>query len=197
MNFEKALSNLKDLCLCFNNNNVEYWISCGTLLGVIRESGLIKHDEDVDVCVNSKYLSSELVQSIKNFGFKIKSSYGRIDDGFELVIERFGEKIDIFFFYKNQDYWYHSVYANFSKENYDKYDYVFEPFELTTLEFDGFLYSIPKNPESVLEQQYGPNWRVPDKNWSYYKSPYNIRVLNKKFFTSDSKKDLKRLMSVN
>ena len=63
MNIEKALSNLKDLCLCFNNNSVEYWLSCGTLLGVIRDNSLIKHDNDVDVCVNSIFLNKEFVST--------------------------------------------------------------------------------------------------------------------------------------
>lgn len=195
MNIEKSLSNLKDICLCFNNNSVEYWLSCGTLLGVIRDNSLIKHDNDVDVCVNSICLNKELIQTILGFGFKIKNNYGRLDDGFELTIERFGEKLDIFFFYKKENYWYHSVYANFNNGVYKKYDYVFEPFNLTTIDFDNFEYSIPENPEYVLEQQYGKNWRIIDKNWSYYKSPYNIKEIDITFRKSDSNSDLKKLLS--
>lgn len=195
MNIEKALSNLKDLCLCFDNNNIEYWLSCGTLLGVIREGGLIKHDNDVDVCVNSIHLTGELIRQITNFGFKVKNTYGELQDGFEITIERFGEKIDIFFFYKKPNYWYHSVYANFSKGTYDKFDYVFLPFELTKIEFDGFQYSIPSNPEFVIEQQYGPDWKIPNKNWSYYKSPFNIKPIKGKCYSFDSKEDFKKLQS--
>lgn len=195
MNFEKALSNLKDLCLCLDNNQIEYWLCCGTLLGVIRDNSLIKHDNDVDICINIDHLDYNLIQSIQVFGFSIKSGYGLIKDGFELCLERFGEKIDIFFFYKNDNYWYHSVYTKIDKNYFGKFDYVFSPFSLTRIEFDNYHYSIPNNPEIVLEQQYGINWRKPDKNWLYYKSPKNIVDNGQKILRSESRRDLISILS--
>ena len=189
MNIELALNNLKDLSLCLNRSGVEYWLSCGTLLGVIRDGSLITHDTDVDICVNVDYLNGQLIRDIKGFGFNIIRHYGLISDGFEIRLERFGEKLDIFFFYK-KDTWYHSVF-----HSNVKYDYVYKPFSLTKIEFDNFLYPIPDPADYVLEQQYGPNWRVVDKNWSYWSSPYNLRTSGIKIYKSDSEKDYKKLLS--
>lgn len=34
-----------------NEHKINYWVDYGTLLGIIREGDIIKHDEDVDICL--------------------------------------------------------------------------------------------------------------------------------------------------
>ena len=38
----------------FNNNNIEYWVDFGTLLGIHREKDIIIGDNDCDICIWEK-----------------------------------------------------------------------------------------------------------------------------------------------
>jgi hypothetical protein len=59
MNKEIALNNLKQLDRIFRENNSEYWLSCGTLLGFYRDGDFIGHDTDTDICLNIDSLSTD------------------------------------------------------------------------------------------------------------------------------------------
>lgn len=193
MNKKIALQNLKDLDKIFRETNSEYWLSCGTLLGFYRENDFIGHDTDTDVCVNIQSLNSELLNTLTNNDFIIKHKFGRLRDGFEIALTRNGVKTDLFFFYKGKDKWYHSVYANFSRIDTVKYDYIFKPFELKETIFLGHSFITPKNIEEVIIQQYGENWREPIKEWSYYKSPKNVINTNIRVKRIDTENDFKKI----
>ena len=193
MNKNIALKNLIDLHEIFLKTKSEYWISSGTLLGFYRENDFIGHDKDTDVCVNINSLNLNLLKEIQKANFKVLVKHGRVNDGFELTLIRDGVRTDLFFFYKNKDRWYHSVYANHTSVDYLKYDYVFKPFNITTKKYLNHEFVVPENEEEVLIQQYGDNWKIPDKNWLYYKSPKNLVETGVRVLASDSEKDFKNI----
>lgn len=45
---------MKDVSEVFEANDVDYWLSFGTLLGAERNHGPIRHDDDLDICVNRR-----------------------------------------------------------------------------------------------------------------------------------------------
>ena len=48
----KLLLKMRDF---LNNNNIDYWLSYGTLLGAIREKNFLVHDtKDIDIGLNQK-----------------------------------------------------------------------------------------------------------------------------------------------
>lgn len=193
MNKEIALKNLKDLDKIFRETKTEYWLSCGTLLGFYRDGDFIGHDTDTDVCVSIKCLNKNLLDKLKNKGFSVIRSFGRIYDGFEIALTRGGVKTDLFFFYKTKNKWYHSVCANFTATDSIKYDYIFKPFSLKEKEYLGHTFFVPENEEDVIIQQYGENWRVPNKNWSYFTSPKNVVATGLRIKDVDCENDLKNI----
>lgn len=42
---------LHEVVKIFEKNNIVYWATCGTFLGAIRCKGIIKWDDDIDLCV--------------------------------------------------------------------------------------------------------------------------------------------------
>jgi hypothetical protein len=174
IHFDNGIRNLKELDRLFLKNGVEYWISCGTLLGFYRDGGFITHDTDIDLCVNAEHISKELLYEFVKNDFKIIKRFGTIEDGFQLSLYKRNIKVDIFFFYKNSDSGYHSVYSDFTATDYLKHDYVFSSFELVEKEFFGYMFSVPKDTEKYLIEQYGIDYTQKNKKWDYAKSPKNI-----------------------
>ena len=60
----------------FNENNINYWICHGTLLGIIRDRKLISWDHDIDIAV---WYKEGLHEKIKNLMrenlFELKEKY--------------------------------------------------------------------------------------------------------------------------
>jgi phosphorylcholine metabolism protein LicD len=175
---KEALDNLIELDKLFRELNVEYWLTCGTLLGFYRDNDFIAHDKDTDICVNSEHFNGYVLKRILSKGFKIHKCFGELEDGFEISFFRNGVKTDIFLFYKNEDKWYNSVYADFTSIDCLKFDYVYEPFEISENIFLGYSFKTPKNIEHFLKQQYGDNFMIPNKNWIWWKSPKNLKDTN-------------------
>src|SRR5690554_4847523 len=195
MNKNQAVENLKTIDSIFRELGVEYWLSNGTLLGVHRDNELIETDSNTDISVNVKTISKDMFQKIKKEGFSLVRFFGKLQDGFMVEIARKNEKTNLFFFYKEEDKWYHSVYKDIDGTESLKYDYVFEAFDLTEVEFKGHKFTIPKNTEDVLNQQYGDNWKTPIENWSATRSPENAIETGERFKSSESESDFESLMN--
>lgn len=49
---KKMLINLLyNTCCALNEENIEYWVDFGTLLGIYREGNPILYDNDIDICI--------------------------------------------------------------------------------------------------------------------------------------------------
>ena len=47
---------LKEIVYVLKDNDIPYYLDCGTLLGCIREKGFIEHDTDVDVATHVSWI---------------------------------------------------------------------------------------------------------------------------------------------
>lgn len=184
---KEALNNLIDLDRLFREIGVEYWLTCGTLLGFYRDGDFIGHDKDTDICVNSEHFNGYVLKRILSLGFRIVKCFGILEDGFEISLNRNGVKLDIFLFYKKEDRWYNSVYYDFTDTDCLKFDYIYEPFEISESMFLGYSFKAPKNIESWIISHYGDNYRVPNTKWLWWDSPRNINKTNIRFSYIDSK----------
>ena len=132
---------LQKVVKILNDNNIPYHLDCGTLLGCIRENGLMKKDSDIDVTTHlslwdklnaidfGKY---DLIRTRTYKGYPEKSSGNMI-----------------------------SVKTKFSNIYCDIYTNPAFP-QLDNIVLNGNNYSIPINSDLYLTQLYG-NWRVPSK----------------------------------
>lgn len=163
---------LKKLHYVFTENHVSYFFDYGTLLGLIREHGFIKHDDDIDLTIMPNTLSPYAVYEIlmRNgftflHGFKIENKIVEFT-----VLDANGLSVDIFFprkdengkFYGIDIFWdpakeYPSQLENTAVET----PYTL-PSKLATMTLHDVEVSIPEDYTKLLVEEFGSTWNIPD-----------------------------------
>lgn len=173
---EKDANNLiKTTISLFDKIGLRFALAYGTLLGAIRDHGLIKGDEDVDILIWEENILWNNLVFLYNKGFKVI----RVVRG-EYYSFRLNENsyIDVYVL-RNLKFspWQFTCY---SLSNY------YTPKKLFTgyhyIEFLGQKCLCPNNPEKLLEFWYGSDWRTPKKGHDFYyevKSAYYWHKLKK------------------
>ena len=147
-NKKAAYKILEDVSRLLKENNIFFWLSEGTALGVFRDNDLIDHDDDVDISFRSEYFNTfknKVIPELKNLGYTIcntSSVYIVYNDDITL-------DIDVLF--KN----------GMSIAKYWQPVKELEPHikDFYIKEFRGFKYNLPK--ESYYEYIYGKDYMIP------------------------------------
>jgi len=89
---------LKTACKLLKDNNINFWVCHGTLLGIIRENRLLPWDKDIDIAVWRHETDRDYVAAIfENAGYKQEFFFADVDS---LHFHNEGKNIDINFFKK-------------------------------------------------------------------------------------------------
>lgn len=179
----KSIDRINNLCKILNLLNQEYILHSGTLLGYVRNQQLIDYDNDIDFAVkintpkNIYEIQNQLETLKKQIDeYKICQTYWGQDNkscngtnnNIPVKILKIGTtelrsecvKIDLFPYweYNNKIYAWPAVLDGIPVEKF---------YPLTQIYFlDNNLY-INKNPELMLESNYGVNWMNPDPLWAF------------------------------
>lgn len=163
---------------------VKSFADFGTLLGLVREGALLKHDIDLDIGVilNEPADALRVRIAMERFGFKVWREYFLGDELVESSYRLFGIKVDLnyyrvddtgaktWLFYRDPD-------KKYGPRDRDVVEMRYSPIgDLVPLTVDGCDVWIPANAEQLLVEKYGPTWRVPDRNWLYWESPAATRL---------------------
>lgn len=159
---------------------IPFFFDMGTLLGVVREGRLLGHDMDVDVAVcsgdpeNIDFVKKTLIENgcFHQCRYEVEG-VGVAEDSFSINDIKF----DISYYYRDGD-------SDLCYLSYTRPEKVYEPCTMDVVElrcqhvgqlkmvfFKGKMITIPEDAEFYLEQRYGINWRIPDKNYIYWKGP--------------------------
>jgi GR25 family glycosyltransferase involved in LPS biosynthesis/mannosyltransferase OCH1-like enzyme len=164
--FLKTLFDMDDI---LSKNFQQYFLACGTVLGVIRENKFIEHDEDIDLGV----FASEYNQSVENEilkKFKLKHRLGDIQTGYEIsfIHPETDVSIDIFLHYKEKDYYWTPSFFGIcdnAKNKMCRWKYKINSIE--PIIFSNRILNIPSPIEEYLIDSYGKDWRI-SKQFSYH-----------------------------
>ena len=164
---------------------VEAFLAYGTLLGAVRQGGLIGHDSDADLGYVSDHshpvdvmLESFRVQRhLTALGFDTYRYSGiafRVDviegDGFRRGLDVFGGFIaEPVADQPPTLYLMGEIGAPFEREWI---------YPLTTATLEGRTFPVPGRPEKLLEATYGSGWRVPDPAYHFETPRATVRRLN-------------------
>ena len=166
-----------------------FFFDMGTLLGLVREGGILKHDLDIDATIlgcSTEESANELRDLFLSEGCLHR--YRITVDGIGIVEDTFiynGIKFDICYYYEDGDK--HLCYLGYKdpKVKYDDIAVVNSVVlacdkieKTTTIKIGKYSLNIPEEPEKYLVQRYGESWRVPDKGYVYWKGPSATTIPN-------------------
>ena len=170
---------LQHVYILLTAEEVTFFVDFGTLLGIIREGRFLGHDLDIDigVIIEDAHTREKVQRLLTNGGCELKKSFIYNGNVVEQSYTHSGIEFDICF-YENEAN--HSVCYLFyiaddsclmpGKLNVVKMRYTMIK-HVEKHEFEGITINVPENPERLLEEKYGIDWRIPNKNWVYWKTP--------------------------
>lgn len=165
-----------------------FFFDFGTLLGIVREGRIISHDMDMDVGVHIKDQNTigRIRKALISAGCK-HESVNYIDG--ELIGQdtfvKYGIEFDIYYYRDNGDIsevltLFRDPQKEYKGDLWDVVSLKSKPVLNTILyEFQGIQVNVPEFYEEHLVNRYGPNWRIPDKNYIYWNS-FSSTITNKK-----------------
>ena len=145
-----------------NDHNIFYWADYGTLLGIIRDGDIIKHDDDIDLSVLAsdwhkvkKIDFGENYKRITKKGDAIWDKVYRYENGNQVT------SCDLFYWRMDKA---RKVYREHLVYKYEKrkFDYVKYISEMDTVNVWGIDINIPKHVEDFLQMRYG-DWETVKK----------------------------------
>jgi glycerol-3-phosphate cytidylyltransferase len=151
------------------DRSLKPFLVSGTLLGAIRDNGLIKGDNDLDIGIMADDASSETVFNflVGNPSFRSVYNLGHLIQ----VTDNNSTVIDIFIHYREDGQVWHGTTVH---------KWVNTSFQLSEMELDSHTFLIPDNPRLYLDENYG-NWEKPVLFWDYaFDTPNHLFFSNKK-----------------
>lgn len=175
-NLIEAESLLKEVTQIFENNNIEYWLEGGTLLGIRRENRLLPWDNDLDISVHASQLNklNSLIKNLKNKGYRVRTRYfSETNDEFKRGDLRMIKIRNKHFFGLLKGKVCLDVFIKYSKENNTFWEIDNKtkcvPFrfyqKFKTVTFQNKEYTIPGDTDGYLTYRYG-EWQTPVKDWN-------------------------------
>ena len=160
LNQEICKENLLLFNETMNGNGVKYWLSEGTALGVVRDSGFISHDDDVDISFMYDYRQTFLknvLPILKSKGFVLVRSGNH---GNYIGLIRNGEKLDIDIV--QQDGQCTANRTSNTKFNTECNNLLKYLNNMRQIEFLGTTFTVPG--DDYLEYLYSSSWKIPKKS---------------------------------
>lgn len=151
-----------------------WWITYGTLLGLVREARLLPHDTDIDIAVLEGADVAAIKAAMLQHGFWLsreeQSPRGASKLKFMLGTEVL---VDLFFVRVESPLWSdHNLLGRHSLVRGTH-----PPVEVVTRELAGMRLRVPRDTEAYLTHLYGADWRQPAKAWVWYFSGANAELL--------------------
>lgn len=177
----------------------------GTLLGIYRENDFIQYDDDIDMLLDIKYLSDDLLISLKEHGFNFSNIFVASDfKGCQLPMTYKGLTCDIYFSYLDDMSQSH-IYLPLAIEGHDwsfsqdlnlfMAKEIIIPFDnhFISYKFKGKEIKIPNNTTEILKSLYGEDFLIPRKNAHANPNVYQAAIIERHFkrFPIDFCKDNK------
>ncbi len=164
---ERVWAEVSEVITALSDLGLSAGVTAGTLLGLIREGGLIGHDDDVDLavylpvddhhCAAEAWLSAR--EAMREAGL-LDPEFEAFDRPHARLVQRGAVQIDVFpaWTHEGRYYMWPHVFGDTSAD---------EVFPLGAREVHGVQMPVPCQPEAALAAAYGAGWAVPDPAYNF------------------------------
>ena len=162
---------LKDITEVMHSNNLEYFISFGTLLGAVRHQGMIPWDTDVDLVIPLKEKDKILAafQNILGDKYLIKEVKEDciVGQAIRVYLSQINTlHVDLFFYIEEDE----NIIFGYDRKFLKK-----EVFPLSCVSYYDLSLYAPKNKDKQLQKFYGKDYmKFAYRQWAWNKRKFQI-----------------------
>lgn len=182
-----------DCCLTeaktiLDNLAIPFNVCSGTALGFRREGGFIEHDYDIDIAIEERYASPQIIDSFLANGFHVKflPTLNQKHVEFSFIHTKTRIAIDIFVTFShvinNKEVGVYNVlwdfHGKYSRGMGNPIVMYYKPYQIDTVNYNGDEYLCPDS--EYLTQTYGKTWKTPIDYKTIGDDPY-LDSLNEKY----------------
>lgn len=187
-NNKSVLLSLKEV---LESQNIIFWLDFGTLLGAVRNNDFLAHDLDIDlgVAIKDHY---RVLTALQENGFNLKRRIGT-DDGtaLEETFEKKGVDIDVFYYHAKNNFYVCHTFAPLHGKSWEEtisvkggliireHQFPKTSSNVETINFHGHQFNVPSNTSKHLAANYGENYLIEDKTFTYLSARNVVIIPNK------------------
>jgi len=197
---KNSFANIRNFKRIMDEEKIEFWITCGLLLGLHRDGDMIKNDEDdIDINIWKKDFNKfrDVIYRLDEIGFTVGSRRRGFDHNISsLALRRNDCQIDVKFMDIKNDKAFILMDMNYDvtedkrrvptkPKSYKAFIFPKEIFEkFGVIRWHHLYLRCPKNIEEYLILRYGEDWRTPKyqfETWTDWRNPADNPCLDLHF----------------
>jgi len=172
---ENVYEEINKVTFLLNNlKKCNYFFSCGTALGLVREGRLLDWDTDVDIDIlePTELIINNIIDNMQAMGYsyqrilKSKKRYSQI-----VFIKKPYHSIDFCFWYKEKNSYLNDVPETFIYKRSHPIE-IYNEFK--EIKIKNIFFKIPFDTESYFKLLYGDDWKTPKKYTNWFKNANDL-----------------------